>query len=561
MSRGGNQRTGGQVLVDQLKIHGVDTAFCVPGESYLATLDALHASRDDIRMITCRQEGGVTNMAEAYGKITGRPGVAFVTRGPGACNGSIGVHTAMQDSTPMVVFIGQVAREQEYREAFQEVDYRQFYGAICKWVVQIESAERIPELVSQAFHRAMSGRPGPVAIALPEDMQRDLTDIVDAAPYQIARPGAAPDDMNALRDLLSKSSKPLMVLGGAGWNTAACGDILAFAEANNLPTCASFRCQDLMDNEHRNYVGDLGTSVSPQLAARVKETDLLIVVGSRLGEMTTGGYTLVKLPKPDQTLVHVYMDPTEMGRVYRPDLPISASMESFAKAARALEPVDPSAWAGWAESARADHLENLKPTREMPGALDMHVVMDHLNEVLPDDAIIVNDAGNFSGWPQRFYRFRQFRTQLGPTSGAMGYAIPAAVSASIVCPDSPVVCFVGDGGALMTGQEIATAVQHDSKPIILVVNNNLYGTIRMHQDRDYPGNDYAVALNNPDFAKLADCFGAYGEVVERTEDFAPAFDRARKSGKAAVLELRVDPEMITTRTTLTKIREASGGKS
>ena len=560
MSAGGIPRTGGQVLVDQLRIHGVDTAFCVPGESYLATLDALHGARNAIRMVTCRQEGGVTNMAEAYGKMTGRPGIAFVTRGPGACNGSIGVHTAMQDSTPMVVFIGQVARDQEYREAFQEVDYRQFYGAICKWVVQIESADRIPELVSQAFHRAMSGRPGPVAVALPEDMQRDLTDVADAAPYQIARPGAAPKDMAAMQAMLAAAKKPLMVLGGAGWDRNSCADILAYAEANNLPTCASFRCQDLFDNEHKNYVGDLGTSVSPQLAKRVGEADLLIVVGSRLGEMTTGGYKLIKLPKPVQKLVHVYMDPGELGRVYRPDLPICASMESFAEAAKALKPVKSSAWADWAAAARKDHVENWKPSRAMPGDLDMHKVMEHLNEVLPDDAVIVNDAGNFSGWPQRFYHYRQFRTQVAPTSGAMGYAVPAAVAASLVQPNSPVVAFVGDGGVLMSGQELATAVQHGSKPIVLVINNNMYGTIRMHQDRDFPGHDYTVGLQNPDFSKWAESFGCHAEVVTRTEDFAPAFDRARKSGRAALLELRVDPEMITTRTTLTAIREASLAK-
>ena len=560
MSAGGLPRTGGQVLVDQLRIHGVDTAFCVPGESYLATLDALYGARNAIRMITCRQEGGVTNMAEAYGKMTGKPGIAFVTRGPGACNGSIGVHTAMQDSTPMVVFIGQVARDQEYREAFQEVDYHQFYGALCKWVVQIESADRIPELVSQAFHRAMSGRPGPVAVALPEDMQRDMTEAEDAAPYQIARPGAAPSDMAAMQAMLAASKKPLMILGGAGWSKQACADILAYAEANNLPTCASFRCQDLFDNEHRNYAGDLGTSVSPKLAKRVGEADLLIVVGARMGEMTTGGYTLLKLPKPAQKMVHVYMDPGEIGRVYRPDLPVIASMESFAAAARALPPVKSPAWAAWAEAARQDHLENLKPSRAMPGELDMHKVMDHLNEVLPDDAVIVNDAGNFSGWPQRFYRFRTFRTQVAPTSGAMGYAIPAAVAAKLVRPQSPVVCFVGDGGALMSGQELATAVQHGAAPIVLVVNNNMYGTIRMHQDRDFPGHDYSVGLKNPDFAKWAESFGCHAETVTRTADFAPAFDRARKSGKAALLELRVDPEMITTRTTLTAIREASAKK-
>ena len=553
MSAGNGLRSGGQVLVDQLRIHGVDTIFCVPGESYLTVIDGLHDAQNEIKTVACRQEGGATNMAEAYGKLTGRPGVAMVTRGPGACNGSIGVHTAMQDSTPMVIFIGQVARDQEYREAFQEVDYRKFYGAICKEVVQIDNAERVPELVSQAFHIAASGRPGPVAVSIPEDMQRDIVDVSDARPFQTVRPEVGPAAMSALRGYLVSAERPLMILGGAGWNEQACADIQAFAEANGLPVAASFRCQDLFDNTNGNYAGELGTSVSPKLAQRLKNADLLIVVGSRLGEMTSGGYSLVDLPVPRQKLVHIYMESSELGRVYEPDLAIVASMESFSAAARVMEPVTDAEWIEWMRQAHQDYLDNLHPSLDMSG-VDMHEVMNVLNEKLPDDAIITNDAGNFSGWAQRFYRYRKFRTQLAPTSGAMGYGIPAAISARLVRPDRPVVCFVGDGGAMMSGQEVATAVQYGSDPIILVINNNSYGTIRMHQERDYPDRTLATNLVNPDFAKWAESFGGYGVVVERTEDFAPVFDAAMSAGRISVIEIRVDLETITTRTTLDKIR-------
>ena len=558
MSRANGFRSGGQVLVDQLRIHGVDTVFCVPGESYLTVIDALHDAQNEIKTVACRQEGGATNMAEAYGKLTGKPGVAMVTRGPGACNGSIGVHTAMQDSTPMVIFIGQVARDQEYREAFQEVDYHKFYGAICKEVVQIDSADRVPELVSQAFHVAASGRPGPVAVSIPEDMQRDMVDVGDARPFQTVRPEVGPKAMGAFRGHLASADRPLMILGGAGWSEQACSDIKAFAEANVIPVAASFRCQDLFNNMHANYVGELGTSASPKLAQRVKDADLLIVVGSRLGEMTSGGYSLVNLPVPQQKLVHIYMDSSEMGRIYEPDLAIVGSMESFAAAARDMEPVACGKWGDWMRQAHQDYLDNLEPSLEMSG-VDMHEVMNILNAKLPDDAIITNDAGNFSGWAQRFYRYRGFRTQLGPTSGAMGYGIPAAISARLVRPGTPVVCFVGDGGAMMSGQEVATAVQYGSDPIILVINNNSYGTIRMHQERDYPDRSLATALVNPDYAKWAESFGAYGAVVERTKDFEPVFDAAMSAGRISVIEIRVDLETITTRTTLDKIR-GSGAK-
>jgi len=558
MSADHGLRSGGQVLVDQLRIHGVDTIFCVPGESYLTVIDALHDAQNEIKTIACRQEGGATNMAEAYGKLTGCPGVAMVTRGPGACNGSIGVHTAMQDSTPMVIFIGQVARDQEYREAFQEVDYHKFYGAICKEVIQIDHADRVPELVSQAFHVAASGRPGPVAVSIPEDMQRDMVDVTDARPFQTIRPEVGPKAMSAFRKQLASAERPLMILGGAGWSEQSCADMQAFSEANAVPVAASLRCQDLFDNLHSNYAGELGTSASPALTQRIRDADLLIVVGSRLGEMTSGGYSLVNIPVPQQKLVHVYMDPSELGRVYEPDLAIVASMESFAAAARDMEAVVYDKWVEWMHQANRDYIDNLAPSLQMEG-VDMHEVMNVLNDRLPEDAIITTDAGNFSGWAQRFYQYRKFRTQLGPTSGAMGYSIPAAISARLTRPDQPVVCFVGDGGAMMSGQEVATAVQYGSDPIILILNNNAYGTIRMHQERDYPNRTLATELVNPDFAKWAQSFGAHGAVVERTDEFAPAFEAAMNAGRISVIEIRVDLETITTRTTMSKLR-GSGAK-
>ncbi len=550
-------RTGGQILIDQLRVHGVDTIFCLPGESYLAALDAMHDAQNTMKIMTCRQEGGVTNMADAYAKLTGKPGIAMVTRAPGACNASIGVHTAMQDSSPMLIFIGQVARNQEYREAFQEVDYHQFYGALCKWVVQIDNADRIPELVAQAFHRSMSGRPGPVAVALPEDMLRDLTSAADAKPYKIARPNAALSDIEALKGMLEAASRPLAVLGGGGWSPEACANFETFAIANQIPVTTSFRCQDFIDNEHCCYAGELGTTVNPKLASRIKEADLLLVVGARMGEMTTSIYELLDIPTPKQKLVHVYMEPGELGRVYTPELPIVASMESFARAVMEMPAIKNPSWAEWTRTLRSEQLANWEPSIPMVGKLDMHSVIRYLNEVLPEDAILTNDAGNFSGWPQRFYRYRRYRTQLAPTSGAMGYGIPAAIAARATYPNRIVVGFAGDGGAMMSGQEFAAAVQHGVDPVIIIINNNMYGTIRMHQDRDYPGRDVATELSNPDFAKWSESFGGFGEVVERTEDFAPAFERAIGAGKIALLELRIDPDMISTRTTLKALRELS----
>ena len=548
------RRTGGRVLIDALRVHGVDTVFCVPGESFLAALDALHDARDAIATITCRHEGGAANMAEAYGKLTGRPGIVMVTRGPGACHAAIGLHNAAQDSTPMVLFIGQVERGHSEREAFQEIEYRRFLEPLCKWVVQIDDPARIPELVSQAFHRACSGRPGPVAVALPEDMLVEETDVADAGPYTAVAPGVAGHVTPELRSLLASARRPMVIAGGGGWSAQASEDLARFVEANALTTAASFRCQDRLDNTHPCYAGDLGLGIDPKLAERVRGADLLLVIGARLGEMTTRGYRLVEPPCPRQKIVHVHPDPGELGRVFQPALAVCAGSAEFLRAAIAMPPVDASAWRDSTARAHAQYLESVEPTGGLPGPVEMGKVMAHLRERLPPEAILTTDAGNFSAWMHRHYVYRRFPSQIGPTSGAMGYGIPAAVAARHVYPDRPVVAFCGDGGALMTGQEIATAVHHGIDPVILVVNNAMYGTIRMHQEREYPDRTIATDLTNPDFVAWAESFGAFAVRVERTGEFAGAFEAALGAGRVAVIELRIDPELITTRATLSQIR-------
>jgi acetolactate synthase-1/2/3 large subunit len=548
-------RSGGRILVDQLRVHGVDTVFCVPGESYLAALDALRDS--GIRLVVCRQEGGAANMADAYGKLTGRPGVLFVTRGPGAANASLGVHTSFQDSTPVVVLIGQVARSHGDREAFQEIDYRRFYSEITKWAAQVDQAARIPELVARAFATACAGRPGPVALAFPEDVLADEeTDAPDAEPYRPVAASPAAADMARLRELLAAARRPFVVVGGGGWSVDASRGMQAFVEANRLPVGASFRCQDYVDNRSPSYAGDIGLGINPKLARRIGESDFLLVVGARLGEATSQGYTLVGIPRPLQALVHVHAGAEELGRVYQADVPINSGYAQFAAAAAALDPVDSSGWADWTAAAHADWEENLRH-RPMPGDVDLGDVMAFLRERLPEDAILTNGAGNFSVWAHRFYRFTRYRTQLGPTSGAMGYGLPAAVAAKLVHPERIVVCFTGDGDFLMTGQELATAVQYALPVVVLLVNNGMYGTIRMHQERRYPGRVVGTDLVNPDFAALAAAFGAHGEAVERTADFSAAFERALGSGGPALVELRVDPEAITPRATLSELRAAA----
>jgi acetolactate synthase I/II/III large subunit len=550
-----SRRTGAQILVDQLKIHGADTVFCVPGESYLAVLDALYDA-NSIGLVTCRQEGGATMMADAYGKLTGRPGIAMVTRGPGATNASAGLHVAMQDSTPLILFIGQVARDTLEREAFQEIDYRRMFGQLAKWVAEIDDPRRIPELLSRAFHTATAGRPGPVVLALPEDMLSETAEVADAQPYVRAEtwPGEAP--MAELRARLAAAKRPFLLLGGSAWDAEAVAAIERFATANRLPVGCAFRRQDRFDNAHPCYVGDVGIGINPKLAQRIAEADLLIAVGPRLGEMTTGGYTLLDIPTPRQPLVHVHADPEELGRVYQAALPINATPRAFARAAAALAPVDSTAWAAATAAAHQDFLAFRKPPRS-PGTLQMGEIMLWLDEHLPADAIITNGAGNFATWVHRFRRYRRFGSQLAPTSGSMGYGFPAAVAAKIVHPDRVVVCVAGDGDFLMTGQELATAVQRRLGIVVLLVNNGMYGTIRMHQERHHPGRVIGTDLHNPDFAALARAYGAHGEVVERTEEFAAAFERARASGLPAILELRIDPEALTIRQSLSEIRAAA----
>ena len=551
-------RTGGQLLVDALQVHGADTAFCVPGESYLAVLDALYDAREAIKLIVCRQEGGAANMAEAYGKLTGKPGICMVTRGPGASNAAIGVHTAFQDSTPMILLIGQVGSDFVEREAFQEVDFRRMYGQMAKWVASIDRVERVPEYLSHAFHCAMSGRKGPVVLALPEDMLTQTAAAADTDPYQEvqAHPGAG--DMAKLRALLAAAKRPLVILGGSGWNANACADLRRFIEANGLPVGCAFRFQDLFDNTHANYAGDIGIGINPKLAQRVKEADLLLVTGARLGEMTTGGYTLLSVPRPAQKLIHVHAGAEELGRVYQGDLLINSGMPQIAAALAAMAPVEAGAWRESAASAHADYLE-WTSRRTMPGKLQLWDVVDFLKNRLPVDAILANGAGNYAGWLHRFYPHRMFRTQLAPTSGAMGYGVPAAVAAKIVQPQRTVISWNGDGCFLMCGQELATAAQYGAKVIFIVVNNGMYGTIRMHQEREYPARVHGTALANPDFVLLARAYGAHGELVEETSQFAAAFERAldatEASGKPALIELRIDPQAITPNTTLDALRD------
>lgn len=547
------RRTGGKILVDVLAANGVDTIFCVPGESYIAVLDALH-DVPAIRVIACRHEAGAAHMAEARGKLDGRPGIAFVTRGPGSTHASIGVHIARQDSTPMIVFVGQVARGMRGREAFQELDYAQVFGGLAKWAAEIDDARRIPELVTRAFHVAMSGRPGPVVLALPEDMLRDEVDVDDLAPAvrAAAHPGA--DDLARMCAVLAEAERPLMILGGSGWDADACEAVRRFAERNALPVACSFRRQALFDNCDPRYAGDLGLGPNPALAARVRDADVILAVGGRLSETPTGGYTLIEAPQPKQRLIHVHADPDELGRVFQPALAINAGPAELAHALGALEPLGASPrWGASTEAAHRDY-EAWRTPGPPRAALDLAHVVWFLDERLPGDAILCNGAGNFTTWLHRFFRYKRFGTQLGPTAGAMGYGFPAAIAAKLRDPERIVVAFAGDGDFLMTGSELATAVQYGANVVVVVVNNGMYGTIRMHQERAYPGRVVGTHLVNPDFVAYARAFGAFGTLVDRTADFPAAFEAALAAGTPALLELRTDPEHITPRATLGELR-------
>ena len=550
-------RHGGRILVDQLAIQGCDTVFCVPGESYLAALDGLF-DHPSIRTVVSRHEGAAAMMAEAHGKLKGRPGVCFVTRAPGAANACAGLHVAHQDSTPMILFIGQVGRGALDREAFQEVDYRRFLAPLTKWVAQIDSTERIPEYVSHAWHVASAGRPGPVALALPEDMLSAKAAVADCRPAAEVSPKAAPEDVQRLARLLRECRRPLLVVGGPGWSATAADQVASFAERLSLPVAASLRRQDYVDNRRPCYVGDLGLGINPGLEERVRDCDLLVSLGARLGALATQGYRLVEVPNPRQRLVHVHPGSEEPGRVYRPELAINASNASFAARLSEIAGVDSAPWREWSRAARADYERWTEPA-ETPGAVKLESVVCHLREALPDDAIVTNGAGNYSAFVQRYYRYRTYPSQLAPTSGSMGYGLPAAIAAKLAFPSRPVVCFAGDGCFQMTGQELATAVQQGLAIVVIVANNSMYATIRMHQEQSYPGRVIATDLHNPDFAALARCFGAHAETVTRTRDFPAAFERAASAGRAALIELRTDPEAITPTRTLSGIGRRCGG--
>jgi len=560
------QRIAGHALVEALIAQGVDTVFGVPGESFLAVLDGFHQHAQRIRFIACRQEGGAAFMADAQGKLSGRPGICFATRGPGASNAAIGVHTALQDSTPMILFIGQVASEQRDREAFQEVDYRQMFGpgtlGMAKWAAQIDSADRLPEYVARAFHTALQGRPGPVVLALPEDMLTTHTAAPVVPRVQVAAAWPAPGALRDVRALLLAAQRPLVIVGGSGWDAEACLALQRFAENWQLPVGCAFRFQDTFDNRHAQYAGDVGIGINPKLAARVREADLIIALGVRLGEMTTAGYTLLQVPRPAQKLIHVHAGPEELGRVYHADLLLQSSMAHAAKALESLTAPPELPWREWTAAAQRDYQTNLEPTAVSP--LDLAQVMKTVQRLAPPDTVYTNGAGNFSGWLHRFVQYpglqHHGRTQLAPTSGAMGYGVPAAIAASLLYPQRTVVNVAGDGDFLMTGQELATATGYEAgrgrgKLVSIVVDNRSYGTIRMHQERDYPARVSGTELFNPDFVRLAEAYGWHGAHVERTEQFESAFALALQATRPTLLHLTLDTDVITTRTSLTAIRQ------
>ena len=547
-------RTGGQVLIDALAANDVDRIFCVPGESYLAALDAMY-DHPDIDVHVTRNEGGASYMADAYGKLTGRPGICFVTRGPGATNASCGLHVASQDSTPMILFIGQIARQDTDREAFQEIDYRRMFGQVAKWVAQIEDADRIPEYVNRAITTAMSGRPGPVVLVLPEDMLTDATAVLDLPKAPAIRTSPSDADVAAALELLKTAERPLVVVGGSGWSEQARSDLEKFAANWDVPVATSFRCQDYFDNTHENYVGDLGIGISPGLTERMKNADVLLVIGARLGEMTTRSYTLLNIPMPQQKLIHVHASAEELGSVYYPTVAVHSSPATFAAALAQATPPSSATWSQHRSEARAEYVAWNSPI-EVSGDVQMATIVNQLTSELPDNAIICNGAGNYTGWIHRFYRFRKFRTQLAPTNGAMGYGVPAAIAAKLVHPDRPVVAFAGDGCFMMNGQELATAMQYGSNVIVVVVNNSMFGTIRMHQERNYPSRVISTELQNPDFVALAASYGAYSELVTKTADFEGAFQRASESGRPALIEITLDKEVISHNTTLSALRNS-----
>ena len=553
----------GQLLVECLVAQGVTHAFGVPGESYLAVLDGFHACRDQIQFVICRQEGGASFMAEANGKLTGRPGVCFVTRGPGATNASIGVHTAFQDSTPMVLFIGDVASDMRDREAFQEVDFQSFFGpstkGFAKRVERIDDAKRIPEYVARAFATAMNGRPGPVVLVLPEDMLVQAVQAVALPRVEAVEAWSDPGSLRKLREMLLQAQKPVVIAGGGGWTVQSAQALQRFAENWKLPVGNAFRFQDTFDNHHPLYAGDVGIGINPKLAQRIRESDLILAIGPRLGEMTTGGYTLIDAPRPRQKLVHIHSDPEELNRVYQADLAINASMSAAARSMEVLTAPTTLPWEAWTTAANADYVANLVP-QALPGDIDMPAIVAMLQKHLPEDAVLTNGAGNFASWIHRFYKHhglvKGHKTQLAPTNGAMGYGVPAGIAAAITTGRTAFT-IAGDGDFMMNGQELATAMQYGAKSIIVLLNNGMFGTIRMHQEREYPEHISGTPLRNPDFVMLANAFGYVGARVTCTEEFEPQLLAALERSTGTLIEVMLSPEVITTRGTLTAITSAA----
>jgi len=551
-----SQPSGGKILVNELLTHGVRHIFCVPGESYLSVLDALYGL--PIEVTVCRQEGNAAMMAEAHGKLTGQPGICMVTRGPGASNAAPGLHIARQDSTPLILFVGQVERGVRGREAFQELDYSAVFGSIAKWVVEVDRAERIPELVSRAFYVSTSGRPGPVVVSLPEDVLVETASVENSRPFRVIETYPGRTQLAELESLLSDCNSPFAIVGGSRWSASAVLQFSDFAGKFQLPVACSFRRQMLFPADHASYAGDLGLGPNPKLLARISQADILILVGGRLSEVPSQNYTLVDIPTPRQKVVHIHPDSSELGRLYEPYLAINASPSALTAELSALRPPETIPWGASTVAAHAEYLAWSDPTTiSIPGSLQMGNVIAHLRETLPDDVILCNGAGNFATWIHRFWPFRSYGTQLAATCGSMGYGIPAAVAAKRISPTSLVVAFSGDGDFLMTGQEFATAVQYNLPILVVLIDNGMYGTIRMHQERDYPGRVIGTSLRNPDFAAYARAFGGYGERVENTKEFAPALERAIASRIPAILHCILDPEAITPTATLSAIRQES----
>lgn len=543
--------TGGEILVKCLEAQRVDRVFCVPGESYLAVLDGLHDSNIDV--VNSRHEGGAAIMAEADGKMLGRPGICMVTRGPGATNAAAGVHIAKQDSTPMILFVGQIGRAMKGREAFQEVDYRQTFGDLAKWVEEIDDASRIPEVIAHAYHIAMSGRPGPVVLALPEDILRDMVDVETCTFIEVAEPAPNKKAASKFADLLATAKDPIIIVGGSRWDETSVAQLQAFSEKHHLPVGCSFRRQQLFDHTHQNYAGDVGLGINPALNERIEQSDCVILLGARFSENPSQNFTLLGMPNPGKTLIHVHSGAEELGRIYTPTLAINATPGAFFDT---VENIPARAETGAAKAANTVYHAWTDSLPTTPGDVQMGEIMAHLHANLADDAILTNGAGNYAIWLHRFWRFKQYGTQLAPTSGSMGYGLPAAIAGKLRHPNRDVICFAGDGCFQMTGNEFGAAMQSGANVITLVIDNGIYGTIRMHQEKHYPARISATNLVNPDFAALARSYGGHGETVERTEQFAAAFDRARASGKPSIIHIKIDPEAISPTTTITKLRGA-----